>query len=605
MQKWLLALLFVAAAAWAQSSAPVTPVPPPASPHDRKLAAKEFKEGVGCKKDGRNDEAFRHFRRATDLDPRNVDYVTAREVLRQVVVYDNIQRGNGALLAKNQVEAMGAFRAALDLDPNNEFAKQRLRDSLPELPRVEHSDDVDLFVASREVRLQPNPGLHTFKFRGSSREILEQVAQAYGLTPVIDSSVRTVNVRFEVGDVDWPTAASLMAKMCKVFWIALSPKQVMFINDDPQNRRDYQRMTLRTFYIPNATTTQELNDVAQSLRVLFDIRYLTMQPANNTIVVRAPQAMMDAATKFLDGLSTGRPQVLLDIKAFEVSHTAAQQIGTDFPNQFTVFNVPTEAQKLLGNQSVQSIINQLISSGLINQANSSAIAALIAQGLSGQSSLFSQPFLLFGGGITLSALTLPGTTFHLNLNSSQISILEHVTLHAAHGDAANLHIGTRYPIINATYAPIYSSSAINKVLQNQSYIPPVPSFNYEDLGILVKTTPQIRPNDVALNFDMEIRSLGTTSVNGIPIINNRQYTGSISAANGESIVIAGLLTRTEQKNLTGIPLLASIPGLGKLFSTESTSTENTELLIVVTPHILRSREEDLPSEIVLPATAPH
>ncbi len=603
MRKRYLAFLFVAATAWAQSSAPVTPVPPPASPHDRKIAAKEFKEGVKCKKDGRNDEAFRHFRHAADLDPRNIDYVTAREILRQVIVSDDIQRGNEALLAKNQIQAMGAFRAALDLDPANEFAKQRLRDSLPELPRVEHADDVDQFAAAREFHLQPNPGLHTFKFRGNSRQILEQVAQAYGLTPVIDSSVKTVTVRFEVGDVDWPTAASLMAKMCKVFWIPLTPKQVMFVNDDPQNRRSFERMMLRTFYVPNATTSQELNDVAQSLRVLFDIRYLTLQPAKNSIVVRAPQPIMDAATRFLEGLSTGRPQVLLDIKAFEISRTAAQQIGTDFPNKFTAFNVPTEAQKLLGNQSVQDIINQLISSGQINQGSSSAIAALIAQGLSGQSSLFSQPFLIFGGGITLSALTLPGTTFHLNLNSSQISTLEHVTLHASHGDTANFRIGSRYPIINASYAPIYSSSAINKVLQNQTYIAPIPSFNYEDLGILLKTTPQIRPHDVALNFEMEIRSLGTTSVNGVPIINNRQYSGSISADDGESIVIAGLLTRTEQKNLTGLPLLSRIPALGKLFSTEGTSTENTELLLVVTPHILRS-PEGRPSEIVLPATAP-
>src|SRR5512146_3083287 len=601
MRKSFLAVLLFAVTVWAQSSQPVATVPTAASAHDRKLAAREFKEGVNSKKDGHNDEAFRHFKRAAELDPRNIDYLTAREVLRQIVVYDDIQRGNAALLAKNQIQAMGAFRSALDLDPSNEFARQRLRDSLPDLPQVEHSDKIDSFSGSHEIHLQPNPGVHTFKFRGSSRQILEQVAQAYGLTPIIDQSVKNANVRFEVGDVDWPTAASLMAKMCKVFWIALSPKQVMFINDDPQSRRDYQRMSLRTFYVPNATTSLELNDVAQSLRVLFDIRYLTLQPANNTIVVRAPQPIMDAATSFLEGLSTGRPQVLLDIKAYEISRTAAQQIGTDFPNQFTAFNVPTEAQKLLGNQSVQDVINQLISSGQINQATSSAVAALIAQGLSGQSSIFSQPFLLFGGGITLSALTLPGTSFHLNLNSGQIQTLQHVTLHASHGDAANFRIGTRYPIIDASYAPIFSSSAINKVLANGSYIAPVPSFTYEDLGIILKTTPQIRPHDVALNFDMEIRSLGTTSVNGIPIINNREYNGFISAEDGEPIVIAGLITRSEQNNLTGIPLLSRIPGLGSVFSTESKSEDETELLIVVTPHILRSRDIS-PKEIVLPST---
>jgi general secretion pathway protein D len=603
MPRLFLALLFVATTAWAQSSEPVVPLPPPASPHDRKIAAKEFKEGIKNKQDGRSDEAFRHFKRASELDPHNIDYATAREVLRQVVVYDDMQKGNAALLAKNQIEAMGAFRAALEFDPTNEFAKQRLRDSLPELPRVEHTDAIDPYAAAQIIRLQPTPGVHTFKFRGNARQILEQVAQAYGLTPVIENSVKNATVRFEVGDVDWPTAASLMAKMCKVFWVALSPKQVMFINDDPQNRRDFQRMSLRTFYIPNVTSSQELNEVAQTLRVLFDIRFLTLQPANNSIVVRAPQPVMDAATQFLDDLALGRPQVMLDINVYNVSHTAAQQIGVDFPNQFTAFNVPTEAQKLLGNQSVQDIINQLISSGSINQATSTAIAALIAQGLGGQSSLFSQPFLLFGGGTTLSAVTLPGTTLHLNLNTSEVRSLEHVTLNAAHGQPTDFRIGTRYPIVNASYAPIFSNSAINKVLANGSYIAPVPSFTYEDLGIILKTTPQIRRNDVSLDFQLEIRALGSTSVNGIPIINNREYKGYISAADDEPIVIAGLLTSSEQNNLTGIPLLSSIPGLGRLFSTEGKSRENTELLIVVTPHILRPRE-NTPSTIILPATAP-
>ncbi len=604
MRKQFLALFFLlAATAWAQSSAPVAPLPPPASPQDRKLAEKAFKEGVKSRKDGQTEEAFRHFKRAADLDPRNIDYVTAREVLRQVVVYDNIQKGNTALLEKRQIEAMGAFRAALDLDPENAFARQRLIDSMPELPRVEHSDEEDAYGAAREIRLQPDPGVHTFKFRGSSRQILEQVATAYGLTPIVDESVKSVNVRFEVGDVEWPTVSSLLAKMCHVIWVPLSAKQVMFVADDDTNRRAFQRMAMRTFYIPNATTTQDLNDVAQTLRVLFDIRFLTLQPTTDTIVIRAPQPVVDAATQFLEGLSTGRPQVLLDIKAFDVSRTLAHQIGTDFPNQFTAFNVPTEAQKLLGNQSVQSIINQLISSGQINQATSTAIAALIAQGLGGQSSLFSQPFLLFGGGVTLSAITLPGTKFHLNLNESELRVLEHVTLHAAHGDAADFRIGTRYPIINASYAPIYSSSAINQVLANGSYIAPVPSFNYEDLGIVLKTTPQIRQDDVTLNFEMGIRSLGTTSVNGIPIINNREYKGVISAADGEPVVIAGLITRTEQNNLTGIPLLSRIPGIGAMFSTRSKSQEDTELLIVITPHILRSPQKS-PQEIFLPPTTP-
>jgi general secretion pathway protein D len=575
-----------------------------ASPQDLKLAKKEFKEGLKAKEQGHPNQAYEHFKRASELDNRSVEYVTARELLRQYMVYDQIEKGNQALAAGLQIEAMGAFRSALELDPENTFAKQRLIDSIPALPRVEHDDEAsDPFAAAAEIRLDPNPGIHTFKFRGNSRQILEQVAQAYGLTPVIDDSVKNLNVRFEVGDVDWPTASTLLAKMCRIFWIPLSAKQVMFVADDDQNRRALQRMSLRTFYIPNATNTQDLNDIANTLRVLFDIRYLTVQPASNTIIIRASQPIVDAATTFLDALSTSRPQVLLEIKAFQVSRTYARQIGTDVPRSFTAFNIPTEAQKLLGNQSIQDVINQLIASGAINQAGSAAIAALVAQGLGGQDTLFSQPFGTFGGGTTLTGVTLPSASLHLSLNTSEVRSLEDVTLRAGHGEAANFKIGTRYPIVNATFSPIFNSSQISKVLANQTYIPPLPSVNYEDLGVMLKTTPQIRENDVRLDFELEIRSLGATTVNGIPIINNREYKGVISAMDGQAIVIGGLISNTEQSSLSGLPLLSSIPGFGVAFSTQNKTHDDSELLLVVTPHIQRPRAMT-PQELRLPATAP-
>jgi len=575
-----------------------------ASPQDLKLAKKEFKEGLKAKEQGHPNQAYEHFKRASELDNRSVEYVTARELLRQYMVYDQIEKGNQALAAGLQIEAMGAFRSALELDPENTFAKQRLIDSIPALPRVEHDDEAsDPFAAAAEIRLDPNPGIHTFKFRGNSRQILEQVAQAYGLTPVIDDSVKNLNVRFEVGEVDWPTASTLLAKMCRIFWIPLSAKQVMFVADDDQNRRALQRMSLRTFYIPNATNTQDLNDIANTLRVLFDIRYLTVQPASNTIIIRASQPIVDAATTFLDALSTSRPQVLLEIKAFQVSRTYARQIGTDVPRSFTAFNIPTEAQKLLGNQSIQDVINQLIASGAINQAGSAAIAALVAQGLGGQDTLFSQPFGTFGGGTTLTGVTLPSASLHLSLNTSEVRSLEDVTLRAGHGEAANFKIGTRYPIVNATFSPIFNSSQISKVLANQTYIPPLPSVNYEDLGVMLKTTPQIRENDVRLDFELEIRSLGATTVNGIPIINNREYKGVISAMDGQAIVIGGLISNTEQSSLSGLPLLSSIPGFGVAFSTQNKTHDDSELLLVVTPHIQRPRAMT-PQELRLPATAP-
>ena len=135
-----------------------------------------------------------------------------------------------------------------------------------------------------------------------------------------------------------------------------------------------------------------------------------------------------------------------------------------------------------------------------------------------------------------------GVSPTFSLNSSDIRNLEHVTLRASQNDAAIMKIGERYPIINATFAPIYNTSAIASVIGNQSYVAPFPSFNFEDIGLILKATPTIHANaDVTLKLDLEFRSLGTTNVNGIPIINNRQYTGVITVKNGESSVVTGLI----------------------------------------------------------------
>jgi type II secretory pathway component GspD/PulD (secretin) len=178
-----------------------------------------------------------------------------------------------------------------------------------------------------------------------------------------------------------------------------------------------------------------------------------------------------------------------------------------------------------------------------------------------------------------------------------------VTLRASHGNPANFKIGTRYPIVNATFAPIYNTSQISQVLKNQSYIAPVPSFTYEDLGLSLKATPQVRQSDVLLDLEFQIRALGTTSINGEPIITNREYKGVISAPNGESVVISGMISRTEQLGLSGLPLLSNMPALDRAFSTETKQHEQQELTLVVTPHVVASSAR-VPEEIWLPVTAP-
>src|SRR5581483_3901302 len=150
---------------------------------------------------------------------------------------------------------------------------------------------------------------------------------------------------------------------------------------------------------------QQLNDVANLLRSVFEVRFVTVQPQNGVLEVRAPQNTMDAATRILENLRDARPEIMLDVHVYQISHSVMRSFGLHIPNQFNLFNIPAAALLALGGQNVQDLINQLIASGGINQAGSQAIQALLAQLGSQQNSIFSQPLATFGGGLTLFGLS--------------------------------------------------------------------------------------------------------------------------------------------------------------------------------------------------------
>jgi Flp pilus assembly secretin CpaC len=245
----------------------------------------------------------------------------------------------------------------------------------------------------------------------------------------------------------------------------------------------------------------------------------------------------------------------------------------------------------LGGQSIQSLVNQLISSGGINQAGSSALSGLLAQ-LQGQSnSIFSQPLATFGGGLTFSGVSLDQLSAALSLNESWARSLSHVTVRAAQGNEATFHLGERYPVLNASYSPIANSPAISAVLGNQSYVPPFPSVSYEDLGLSLKAKPVIHGNgEVSVAFEIQVRSLTGQSANGVPVIANQEYKGSIRLRDGEPAVVAGQVSTSDQRSMSGIPGLGAIPLLNQAMVNNSVTREEDELLIVITPHVLANHD---------------
>jgi type II secretory pathway component GspD/PulD (secretin) len=353
-------------------------------------------------------------------------------------------------------------------------------------------------------------------------------------------------------------------------------------------------MGLRTFSVPSATTPTEVTDIVNLLRNLFEIRFVTPDVRNGTIVVRAPQAVLEGATQFMQGLDSWRPQVMLEVQVFQINHTFARDVGIQIPNQFQLATIPG---------SVITQLQNLLGSG---QLNAATLAAALAT-LSSQYPIFAGPVATFGGGKTTEALSLGTLKASLSRNESSVSTLEHMTLRVAQGNDATFHLGSRYPVLTSSFSATVNTGALTQALGGQAAstlngllggLSAAPSFSYEDLGLSVKAKPLVNGNsDVALQFEMQFRTLSGQSVNGAPIISNREYKGNVTLMEGEPAVVVGALSRTDAQTLSGIPGLASIPGLNKIASDNSKQVNDDELLVLITPHVISNNVHDQSSEI--------
>ena len=564
---------------------------------DLKAARQAFARGLKLEKSQNLDQAFYEFEEAARLVPQNVEYLTAREMTRQHLAGLHLEHGNSDLLAGRQVEALAEFRAAVNLDPQNEFAEQRINDALGPVP-VRAASPPQVVDSADALVAKPVDERHDIHYRGDSRGLLTAVAASFGLTVVFDDNFPSRHVRFDIENADFATAMRAASTVTKSFTVALEDTVLFACVENPENHRLYDRMGLRSFYVSGGGTTPELNELMNSLKALFEFKFVSLNVASSIITVRGPQAALEAATQFLGQMNSPRPEVMLDLKVFQINHTYARTIGLHVPDNFKLFNIPAAALAALGGQSLQSLVNQLVASGGINQAGNQTIAALLAQLQSQQNSIFSQPLATFGGGLTFMGLSLDHLSATLTMNESSVRELDHVTLRASQEKDATFKLGQRYPILNGTFAPIYNSSAISQVLGNQSYTAAFPSVSYEDIGLTLKAKPLVHNNsDVALELELQFRTLGSVSTNGIPIILNREYKGGILLEEGEPAAVAGMISQSDEKSLSGLPLFSAIPGFGVLTSENTKQEEDDELLILITPYVVRSSERTEAPEI--------
>jgi general secretion pathway protein D len=574
--KWITAILLVlvSLAAFAEDK------PKPVSKQDQKLAAAEFKRALDLRKEGKVEEALLAATDASRLVPADPEYLLTREMLRQQIVSSYVNRGNKLAENGDPKAASVQFKEALARDPENSYVQQRLHDVSGD-DNADHQKVMQLLAGVNNVELQPDSGKRSIHAGPDMRSVYTQIGKSFGITFDFDPTVTNRQIRIDLDNVDFDTVASFLGKVTKTFWAPVSSREAIVANDTQDMRTAYERMAVRTFYVPNVTSATDLNDLANVMRVIFDMKFISVQASQNTITVRAPARQIEAMTTFIDSIMDAKPEIMLVVNEYEFDADKLRQYGLNLPTDFTIFNIPSEIRRVLGSDA-QTVINALNQNGTIDPTQ---ISPTVLGNLAGSPLLL--PFIFFGKGLGLTGFVVPSISGQLSTTKSFSANLEHVNLRAMDAEPTTFRVGTKFPVLSSSFNAV----ALNS--RGQVNLGITPEFQYVDLGLTLKVTPHYQAgDDVKLDLELEIAGLGAQSFNNVPELTSRSFKGNITVREGEPSVIGGFISDQELRSTQGYPGLGQIPGLSAVLNKNSTDRPHNEVLFVVTPYVIRKPFHD-------------
>lgn len=498
-------------------------------------AAKIYEEGRKAERAGHMAQAFLLYSQASALDPPNLLYR-----LKSLAV-----QSRAALESPPKPRDSAAETAAAAADPTFKF------DSLSRKDRAAEEN------LQPPVELKPAPGPHDFDLRADAKSLWEQVAHAFHLETVFDGDYQAgPPLHFRVTDADYRNALHALEAATGSFIVPISGRLFLVVKDTEQKRREVEPTMAVTISVPQATTAQDLTEIGQAVRQLFGLEHVAWDSKQNMVVLRGRVSLVMPARQVFEQLLHHRPQVAIELELLEVDRSYSLAYGVE--------GIATLPVAYLG-----TFWNNPLS-----------IPSTVAG------------VLTFGGGQSTFGIAVAGANLIANMSRSGTRTMVRTEVHALDGLPATVHIGSKLPVLTSGYFGPASFSTGGQV-----FTPP-PSFTFEDLGLSLKVTPRIHGMDeVTLDLDTEFKVLSGSSLNGIPIISSRKFTSKVRLVEGDWAVVAGLMSSTEARMISGVAGLAEVPVLGKLFSQTTKNETTSEVLLIIKPSLLNLP----PDQFVTPA----
>src|SRR5262245_51468099 len=510
------------------------------------------------------DTAMTQYKIALDKEPKNLEYQLRYEQARFNAAFQHFESGRRAVDIQDYNTAKAEFERTIQIDPTHVLAQQQLdkvnelleaRSNNQEEPamRLEELKATTRTDPSVQAQLEPKVvGPIDLRITQDSRVAFETLAQLAGLNVIFDPDFRGTRIPIELNNVTIFEALDILALETRSFWKPINRTTILVSQDNQTKRRDYDELVLKTIYLTNSVTSTEITEAITALRTLLNMRYLAQSTSMNAIIVRDTADRIAIAEKIVEDLDKAKPEVLVDATVLEVDRSMLRQLGILPPTNTTLAYVGGNVAVTPGTgQTTTSVSNVTTLNNLQNMSTASW------------------------------ALTIPPTTAQFLAQSSKTKLVQNPRVRATDGKLASIRIGSQVPIASGSFQPAFVGATGT----------PVVNFQFVDVGVNLDITPRVLLNrEVSMTVQVQVRALaGDRNVGGVlqPVLTNRQITHEIRLAEGETNLLGGIITDTEQTSLNGLPGLKNIPILRYLFSQENKSREQFEILIMLTPHIIR------------------
>ncbi len=527
---------------------------------------------VGCTgsrafREAREEELLEHwdlavlkYSRAVQLDPKEKHYRVALARARMKASQSHFQKGKLYRASARPELAVVELEQAILLDPTNQYAETELRKAREEAAKVlaERTGETKLEGLKREARgsrarlpiLEPasdSPINLNFPQPRPVKQIYKALADAAGINVIFDPQLKDDNVTIILTNIEFQRALETLMRQENHFYKVIDERTVLIAADTPANRKTYEDLVIRTFFLSNADVTE----VANSLRSLLQTTRISVNKAENSITLRDTADKVAIAERIVEQNDKQLAEVVVDVELLQLNTTKTQDLGV--------------------------LLSAYESKGLlVAPGGKNDFGADVPAGSFTWDQIKDISIRSFG-------FTLPSITYSFIKNNTDAELLAKPQMRISEGQKAQLVIGDRVPIPTTTF---------NTGTTVGGNIVPVTSFQYQDVGIKIEVEPRVHHNkEVTLKLTIEVSNLnGFVEVQAgqrQPIIGTRTIASSIRLKDGETNLLAGLF-RTDKSNTTNsVPFLGDIPILGRLFSKKATTDGQTDLVLTLTPHIIR------------------